>query len=135
MSRKPLEPFDWPGFFKTFRYQPVPVWIIGALLLKPAARATPTLLRATCTGPTREGVVNFAFVAYAAVLPALAAALVYLIFGRRRMAKPHRLMGDWCLALVLMISGANAFALGRQARANWAVLGPGLRSLRAACWK
>lgn len=135
MKRSPLEPFDWAGFFATFRYQPVPVWIVCALLLKPAARATPALLRATCSGPTRDGVSNFAFVAYGAVVPAAAAALIYLLFGRPRMARPHRLMGDWCLALVLMISGFNAFALVRQARTNWAVLGPGLRSLRVACWK
>lgn len=135
MSRAPREPFDWPEFFRTFRYQPVPIWIICALLLKPAARATPALLRASCQGPTREAVSNFAFVVYGAVVPAAVATLVYLLFGRRRMAKPHRLMGDWCLALVLLISGANAFSLGRQVRANWTVLGPGLRSLRAACWK
>ncbi|HXT01195.1 MAG TPA: hypothetical protein VN915_11005 [Elusimicrobiota bacterium] len=135
MKRAPVEPFDWPGFFKTFRYQPVPVWIICALLLKPAAKATPAVLRAACTGPTREGIVNFAFVVYGVVVPAAAATLVYLFFGRRRMSRPHRLMGDLCLALVLLISAANGLSLGRQARANWAVLGPGLRSLRAACWK
>jgi hypothetical protein len=132
---RPLEPFDWPAFFKTFRYQPVPIWIICALLLKPAARVTPAILRATCAGPTREGVVNFAFVVYGAFLPAAAAALVYLLLGRRRMSPPHRRMGDWCLALVLLLSGANAVSLGLQARAHWTVLSPGLRSLRAACWK
>lgn len=135
MSRKPREPFDWPGFLKTFKYQPVPVWIVCALLLKPLARATPALLRASCEGPTREAVSNFAFVAYGAVLPAAVAALVYLVLGRRRMAAPHRRMGDACLVLVLLISGFNALSLGRQAKANWGVLGPGLRSLRAACWK
>lgn len=135
MKAQPLEPFDWPAFFKTFRFQPVPIWIVCALLLKPAARATPALLRATCSGPTREGVVNFAFVAYGAVLPAAAAAFVYLVFGRRRMTRAHRLMGDLCLGLVLLISGGNALGLARQARAHWSVLGPGLRSLRAACWK
>jgi hypothetical protein len=135
MSRAGFEPFDWAGFFKTFRYQPVPLWIICALLLKPAARITPDVLRATCTGTTRDGVVNFAFVAYGAVLPAAAAASVYLLLGRRRMSRPHRLMGDWSLALVLLISGFNAISLVRQAHANWAVLGPGLRALRAACWK
>jgi hypothetical protein len=135
MSRRPLEPFDWAGFFKTFRYQPVPLWIVCALLLKPMARATPALLRATCSGPTREGVVNFAFVVYGAVLPAAVAASVYLLVGRRRMAKPHRLLADCCLGLVLLISAGNGLVLGRQARASWATLGPGLRSLRAACWK
>jgi len=135
MTRTPREPFDWPAFFKTFRYQPVPVWIICALLLKPLARATPAILRATCTGPTRDAVSNFAFVAYGIAVPATAATLVYLLLGRRRMAKSHRRMGDWCLVLVLLISGANAFSLIRQARASWSVLGPGLKSLRAACWK
>jgi hypothetical protein len=135
MSRPEFEPFDWAGFFKTFRYQPVPIWIISALLLKPLARITPAVLRATCDGPTRDGVVNFAFVVYGAVLPVAAAASVYLLFGRRKMPKPHRLMGDWSLALVLLISSVNAAGLARQAHANWAVLGPGLRSLRAACWK
>ena len=133
--KRPVAPFDWPGFFKTFRYQPVPVWIICALLLKPLARATPALLRATCEGPTREAVSNFAFVVYGIALPASVATLVYLLLGRRRMAAPHRRMGDWCLVLVLLISGANAFTLVRQAKSGWGVLGPGLRSLRAACWK
>lgn len=134
-ARRPLEPFDWPAFFKTFRYQPVPVWIACALLLKPAARATPALLRATCAGPAREGIVSFAFVGYALVVPAAAAILVYLLAGRRRMARPQRLMGDWCLALVLLITAVNAFALVRRARANWTVLRPGMAALRAACWK
>jgi hypothetical protein len=135
MSRPPLEPFDWRGFFKTFRYQPVPVWIVAALLLRPAARATPWLLRASCQGPARAAVANFAFVVYALVLPAAAASLVYLLGGRRRMAKPHRLMGDWCLGLVLLISAVNGASLIRQARANWASVRPGLGALRAACWK
>jgi hypothetical protein len=135
MSRPPLEPFDWPAFLKTFRYQPVPVWIVCALLLKPAARATPWLLRASCAGSAREAVVSFAFVGYALVVPAAAAALVYLLAGRRRMARQQRLMGDWCLGLVLLISASNTLALARGARAKWAVMRPGLSALRAACWK
>jgi hypothetical protein len=135
MTRPPLEPFDWAAFRKTFPFQPVPVWIASALLLRPAARATPALLRATCGGPAREAVASFAFVAYALVLPAAAAALVYLLAGRRRMKKELRLLGDCCLALVLLISTANAFFLVRQARANWTTVRPGLRALRAACWK
>lgn len=133
--RRPLEPFDWPAFRRTFPFQPVPVWIVSALALRPAARATPALLRATCAGPARQGVANFAFVAYALVVPAAAAALVYLLAGRRRMTRAHRAMGDFCLALVLLASAGNAFALVRQARANWTVVRPGLRALRAACWK
>jgi hypothetical protein len=135
MSRPPLEPFDWAAFRKTFAYQPVPVWIVSALLLRPLANATPALLRATCQGATRAGVSNLALVVYALVLPVSAASLVYLAAGRRRMAPPHRVMGDWCLALVLLISAGNAVSLIRQARANWQVLRPGLHALRAACWK
>jgi hypothetical protein len=135
MSRPPLEPFDWPAFRKTFALQPVPVWIMSALLLRPAARATPFLLRATCAGPAREGVANLAFVFYALVLPPAAAALVYLPAGRRRMARAQRLMGDCCLALVLLISAGYAFTFARRARADWAIARPGLHALRAACWK
>ena len=128
-------PFDWQSFRKTFPFQPVPVWIISALALKPAARATPWVLRATCAEPARSGVSNVAFVLYALVLPAAAAALVYLLAGRRRMTRQIRFMGDWCLALVLLVSGANAYSLVRQARANWTTMRPGLSALRAACWK
>ena len=134
MKGRTLEPFDWPAFRRTFAFQPVPVWIISALLLRPAARATPFLLRAACADPAREGVANLAFVLYALVLPPAAAALVYLLAGRRRMARAQRLMGDWCLALVLLISAANAFAFAGRARTSWAVARPGLRALRAACW-
>lgn len=135
MSRPPLEPFDWPAFRKTFAFQPVPVWIISGLLLKPAARATPFLLRATCTGPARDGVANLAFVLYALALPPAAATLVYLLFGRRRMARAQRLMGDCCLALVLLISSGYAVVFAHKARASWEIARPGLGALRAACWK
>ena len=128
-------PFDWQAFRRTFTFQPVPVWIVSALALKPAARATPWMLRATCAEPARSGLSNVAFVLYALVLPAAAAALVYLFAGRRRMTKQLRFMGDCCLALVLLASAANAFALVRQARANWTTVRPGLAGLRAACWK
>jgi hypothetical protein len=132
--RPAREPFDWPAFFKIFRFQPVPVWIVSGLLLRPLSRATPGLLRAACDGPAREGVMSFAFVVYSMILPPAAAALVYGI-GRKRMAKPHRLMGDLCLVLVLLASAANAFILVRQARANWAEVRSGLHALRATCWK
>ena len=134
MSRPPLEPFDWAAFRRTFPFQPVPVWIMSALLLRPASRATPFLLRAACTGPAREAVASFAFVVYALFLPAAAATLVYLLAGRRRMTRPHRLMGDCCLALVLLISTGNALALVNRARASWPKVRPGLGALRAACW-
>ncbi|HEX4048970.1 MAG TPA: hypothetical protein VH309_14085 [Elusimicrobiota bacterium] len=135
MKRPALEPFDWLAFRRTFPFQPVPVWIAAALLLRPAARATPFLLRATCSGPARDGVANLALVVYALVLPAGAASLVYLLAGRRRMSRQLRFMGDFCLALVLLISAANAVSLARQARAGWTTLRPGLHSLRDACWK
>ena len=135
MKRPPFEPFDWPAFRKTFRFQPVPVWIATALLLRPAARATPALLRAACAGPAREGVANFAFVVYALVVPAAAAALVYLLAGRRRMTNQLRFMGDCCLALVLLISAGNVFVLVRSARAHWTTVRPAFHSLRFACWK
>lgn len=135
MSRPPREPFDWAAFWRTFPLQPVTVWIVAGLLLRPAARATPALLRATCQGAVRDGVANLAFVVYALFVPAAAAALVYLLAGRRRMTRQHRLMGDWCLGLVLLVSAVNAFSLIRQARANWGTLRPGLHSLRGACWK
>ena len=135
MKRPPLQPFDWPAFFRTFPFQPVPIWIVCALLLRPAARATPWILRASCEGQARDGVANLAFVAYAFFVPVAAAILVYLLAGRRRMARPHRLIGDFCLALVLLISGANGLSLGGQLRARWTTLSPGLRALRAACWK
>ncbi len=139
MSRRahtpPAAAFDWPRFVRTFRYQPVPVWIASTLLLRPASRATPFLLRASCAGPAREIVANFALVAYALVLPAAAAALVYLLAGRRRMTGPLRRMGDWCLALVLLISAINDAGLLRGAAASWTTMRPGLSALRAACWK
>ncbi|MFI5363839.1 MAG: hypothetical protein ACHQ49_17900 [Elusimicrobiota bacterium] len=135
MTRPPLEPFDWSAFRKTFGFQPVPVWIISALALKPASRATPWILRATCEEPVRGGIANVAFVVYALFLPAAAAALVYLLAGRRAMTKQLRFMGDCCLALILLVSAANAYSLVRQARANWTVVRPGLAALRAACWK
>jgi hypothetical protein len=135
MTRPPPAPFDWPAFFRTFPLQPVPVWIFSALLLRPAGRATPWLLRATCEGAVRQAVANLAFVGYALFVPAAGASLVYLLVGRRRMARPHRLIGDWCLALVLLVSAGNDVSLIRQARARWPVLRPGLHSLRAACWK
>jgi hypothetical protein len=135
MKPPAFEPFDWAAFRRTFLFQPVPVWILCALTLRPLARATPWLLRATCEGQARGGIANFAFVLYALFLPETAAVLVYLLAGRRRMTRAHRLMGDCCLGLVLLISGANVFSLARQARANWATLRPGLHSLRAACWE
>ena len=105
------------------------------LVLHPLARATPRLLRASCLGPLREGVVNTAFIVYVLVLPPAAAALVYLLAGRRRMTGRLRRMGDWCLALVLLISALNNGGLALRVAANWATLRPGLASLRAACWK
>jgi hypothetical protein len=132
MSRPP---FDWQAFRKTFLFQPVPVWIVSALALKPAARATPWMLRATCEDPLRAAVVSFAFVLYALFVPAAAAALVYLLAGRQRMNRQLRLMADWCLVMVLLISAANAFALARSARDQWTTMRPGLLALRAACWK
>jgi hypothetical protein len=93
------------------------------------------LLRATCQGPLRQGVVNSALIVYSLVLPEAAAALVYLLAGRRRMSKPHRLMGDWCLALILLIAAFNASDMIGRTRAGWRTLRPGLSALRAACWK
>lgn len=126
------EPFDWRLFFKTFPLQPVPVWIACALILRPLARATPWLLRASCEGPAREGVVNAAFILYAYALPGTAATAVYLLVGRRRIAKaPHRLMGDCCLALVLLSSAFMAVTLAR----SWPLLSPALKTLGGVCWK
>ncbi len=140
MSRRagasPREPFDWPLFFKNFPFQPIPVWVACTLVVKPLARATPRLLRAACSGPARQGVVNVALVVYANVLPAAAAAAVYLLAGRRRIQDPqHRRIGDGGLALVLLVSGFTAVAMARRIAAGWAALGPGLTALRAACWK
>jgi len=139
MSRRahtpPAGPVDWPLFFKRLPLQPVSAWLACALVLHPLARATPRLLRASCLGPLREGVVNTAFIVYVLVLPPAAAALVYLLAGRRRMTGRLRRMGDWCLALVLLISALNNGGLALRVAANWATLRPGLASLRAACWK
>ena len=134
--RLPAEPFDWPLFLKNLPFQPVPVWVAGALLVKPLARATPWLLRAACSGAVRQGVVNVAIVAYASVLPAALAAAVYLLVGRRRMRNArHRLFGDSSLALVLLASALIAASMARLVHAGWTTLGPGLHALRGACWK
>jgi hypothetical protein len=129
-------PFDWPAFFKTFPFQPVPVWVACTLLLKPLARATPFLLRATCAGAARQGIVNVALIVYANVLPAAAAAAVYLLAGRRRMLNPqHRRIGDGCLILVLLLTAFTAASMANLVRSGWTTLGPGLQALRGACWK
>ncbi|MFI5361974.1 MAG: hypothetical protein ACHQ49_08405 [Elusimicrobiota bacterium] len=135
MKRPPRAPFDWPAFGRTLPFQPALVWIAAALLLRPAANATPALLGASCGGPERAGLKNCAFIVYALLLPPAAAALVYLLTGRRRMSRPHRIIGDGCLALVLLVSSGNAVALVRSVRANWTTALYGLSSLRSACWK
>lgn len=135
MKPSPRAPFDWHALRRTIRFQPVIVWIVCAFFLKPAAQATPWLLRASCSGPVRDGVANLAFIAYVLVVPPAAAALVYLFAGRRRMSGQIRLMGDCGLTLILLISAANAYSLAGQARARWSTMSPGLSALRAACWK
>jgi hypothetical protein len=139
MNRRPASPidgFDWPLFFRTLPFQPVPVWLVCALFIKPLARATPSMLRATCTGAVRQGLVNLAIVAYANVLPATAATAAYLLVGRRRLDAPHhRQIGDVCLALVLVVSALNASMMARTISSAWPTIGPGLGALRAACWK
>jgi hypothetical protein len=84
----------------------------------------------------RQGVVNVAIVAYANLLPAAVASASYLLVGRRRLDDPsHRKIGDVCLAVVLIISALNAAMMAWAIIAGWKTMGPGLRALRAACWK
>jgi hypothetical protein len=139
MSRRahtpPAAAFDWPIFAKLLPLQPVTTWLACALALRPLARATPRLLNAACSGPLRQGLVDTSLVVYVLVLPPAAAAAVYLLAGRRRMTPPLRRMGDWCLALILVVSAVNDANLVRRASAEWTTLRPGLDALRAACWK
>jgi hypothetical protein len=141
MSRRSHTPpapqlgFDWPLFLKTLPLQPVSVWILCALILRPLAGATPRLLGAVCQGALRRGVADTSFVVYVLVLPPLASALAYLGAGRRRMDAPMRRIGDVGLLLVLVVCAANDFGLVRRTAAGWATIGPGLSALRSACWK
>ena len=135
LTDRASEPFDWPRFFKTLPLQPVPAWMVCALALRPLARATPRLLHASCQGSARQGVVDSALVVYVLLLPTAAAVLPYLLFGRRRMSAPHRRIGDWCLAMLLVIAAFNGAGLARRVYAGWPILGPGLTALRVACWK
>ncbi len=132
---KDREPFDWPSFWKDLPWQPVPQWIVVSALAGPFSRAFPTLSRAACMDPARAMIAQSAFVVYTAAVPVLVSVLLYLLFGRRRMAKrTHRLIGDVTLGLIVVLGLGDAFVLYEQARSQWPTLAPALKSLRAACW-
>ncbi|MBI3565428.1 MAG: hypothetical protein HY079_09555 [Elusimicrobia bacterium] len=129
------EPWDWPGFARTVQWQPVPQWLVLSALAYPFSRAFPVVARAACEGDARTMLVKTALVVYTMFAPALVVAAVYGLAGRRRLTgRPHRMMGDVMLALLVVLTAADAFVVVGQVRAQWETLGPALGSLRAACW-
>lgn len=134
-SLRNREPFDWAAFGRTVHWQPVPQWLAFSALAYPFSRAFPALTRASCAGDARVMLTKVALVAYTMAAPAVLAAAVYLLAGRRRLtARPHRLIANVTLALLVVMTAADAFVVVSQVRSQWETLGPALGSLRAACW-
>lgn len=129
------EPFDWPLFWKTLPWQPVPQWVAVSALAAPFSKAFPALSRAACAEPARGMISQSAMVVYTAAVPVLVSTALYLLAGRRRMAKRmHRMIGDVTLALILLLGAGDAMVLYEQLHGQWATLAPALKSLKAACW-
>lgn len=132
---KSREPFDWRGFFRTFHFQPVPLWLALSMLGGPVARAFPFLSHAACQGRLRESLSSAELVVYVILAPPLLTTLYYLAVGRRRLDDPnHRLIGDVTFALMLAISLFDGAMMIARIRDQWPVLKPGLTAIRAACW-
>ncbi len=129
------EPFDWAAFWRTFPWQPVPQWLLLSALAYPASAAFPVLSRATCLDPARAMTVKAALVLYTMLVPPLGSAAVYLLVGHRKIAaRPHRLMANVTLALIVVLSAADTVLIVSQVRDQWSTLRPAAASLRAACW-
>ena len=132
MTRKP---FDWPLFFRRLPYHPVPLWLLLNAVAEPFARAFPFLSRAACEGRLRQSMMSAELTVYILAVPAAATAAYYLAYGRRRIEDPeHRKIADASFALMLALSLFDAWQTVRRIHAQWAVLSPGLRAIRAACW-
>ena len=100
-----------------------------------ASSAAVTALGASCSGPARDAAESVALVLYVPVVPALAALAYHLAFARRRLTyAPHRRFADFSLALLLLVSTANAAILVSSAVSRWPALGPEMAAVRAACW-
>ena len=129
------EPFDWRAFAANLPWQPVPQWLLFSALAYPFSRAFPALTRASCDGEPRTMLVKASLVVYTMAAPALLTLLVYLFAGRRRMTvRHHRLLANVTLALIVVMSAADALVVSRAVSEQWPTLGPALASLRAACW-
>jgi hypothetical protein len=129
------EPFDWPLLLKRVYLQPAFVWLLLAALSAPASRVLPGLLRASCTGPARDGAAAASLIVYILLVPALGASAWYLGFARKRLEKiAHRWVGDLSLVLLLLVSAGNAAVLAASAARRWPALAPQLSAMRAACW-
>jgi hypothetical protein len=125
------EPFDWPLFFRTILWQPVPLWLIFNAPAGPLGAAAPRLLGAACTGRPRAALSSVASVFYLAVVPPLAAAAVYLLAGRRRLTdRRHRLIGDATLLMLAAVSVWYGYGVAVRAAAMSGPLG----GLKALCW-
>lgn len=129
------EPFDALLFLRRLYLQPAVVWLGLEALSGPVTRAVPGLLRASCAGPARDALVAAATVVYIPLVPALVALAYHLAFARRRLDKSaHRWVADLCLAVVLVVSAANAAILAAQAVRRWPALAPELAEMRVVCW-
>jgi hypothetical protein len=132
---KPREPFDWPLFLRGLPFHPVPLWLALGALAGPVARAFPAATRAVCEGRLRQSLASAELVVYVVLVPPLATTLFYLAFGRRRLAKrEHRLIADATFGLMLALSFVDGGLMIGRIHEQWAVLRPGLRAIRAACW-
>lgn len=135
MVKRAQEPFDWPLFFRTLPYHPVPLWLLLSALAGPFARVFPALSRAACEGRLRQALSSAELVVYVIVVPPLLTTLYYLAFGRRRLArKEHRRIADVTFALMLALSLFDGASMALRIRAQWPGLKPGLTAVRAACW-
>jgi hypothetical protein len=135
LGKRLSEPFDWPLFFRTLPFQPVPIWLLLSALTGPFARVFPAMTRAACQGRLRESLSSIALVLYTLAVPFLVTTVFYLAIGRRRLAKrDHRLIADVTFGIMLCLTFVDASIMIGRIHEQWQVLLPGLTAIRAACW-